>query len=299
MKRIVSIIVTYNRKELLKESLEALFSQTYSNFDIFIIDNASTDGTKEYIEQFINKERVIYFNTGKNLGGAGGFNYGIKAAVTSNYDKIWIMDDDTIPSETALEELMIADQKLNEQYGFLCSDVKWIDGNPCVMNVPNITNKWIEDSKFIREGLLRVEQCSFVSCFLQSSVIREVGLPIRDFFVWGDDAEYTKRISTKLPSYFVSKSLVVHKIHSNIPTDISQDSPDRLFRYQYSYRNMYYVNKAQGSKLSMLLFLYGVYVDVKKVLKSNKKGKCKKIRIIFRSLTAGIKFKPKVEYVEN
>ena len=42
---VIAIIVTYNRKELLKESIEALLQQTYKNFDILVIDIASTDGT--------------------------------------------------------------------------------------------------------------------------------------------------------------------------------------------------------------------------------------------------------------
>lgn len=299
MNKIVAIIVTYNRKVLLNEAIDALLNQTFNQFDIYIVDNASTDGTYDYIQQKIDQfQNISYMNTGENLGGAGGFHYGIKKAVEQNYQKIWIMDDDTIPTPTALEELIKADNILQD-YGFLCSDVKWIDGNPCAMNVPNISNSWISNTQYLSNGLLNVSQCSFVSCFFSSDIVKQVGLPLKEFFVWGDDAEYTKRISEAKDSYFVSKSIVVHKMNSNIPTDISQDSPDRLFRYKFSYRNMYYVNKKQGNKLSMLLYYYGIFLDIKKILRSQQSGKWKKIKIIIKGIRDGRKFKPKIEYINQ
>ena len=76
-KKVIAVIVTYNRKELLKESINALLKQNYKNLRILIIDNNSTDGTKEHISEELKNENVIYENTGENLGGAGGFNYGM------------------------------------------------------------------------------------------------------------------------------------------------------------------------------------------------------------------------------
>ncbi|MCR0263921.1 glycosyltransferase family 2 protein [[Clostridium] innocuum] len=294
---IAAIIVTYNRKKLLREAIDALLKQTYINFDIFIIDNASTDDTFAYIQDMTENDRVYYINTGENLGGAGGFHFGIKEAVTRDYKKIWIMDDDTIATPNALQELLDAEEILQGAYGFLCSDVKWTDGAPCAMNVPNVSNKWIQQTEFLQNGILRVDQCSFVSCFFTADIVRKAGLPIKEFFVWGDDAEYTKRISNIKESYFIPKSIVVHKMNSNIPTDISQDSPDRLFRYKFSYRNMYYVNKRHGSKLSMLLYYYGIFLDIKKIFKSKQKGKWKKIKIILKGIHDGKKFAPDVEYI--
>ena len=103
MNSIIAVIVTYNRKELLKENMEALINQSYKEFDILVVDNASTDGTFEYIKRLVNDNDFIsYFNTGKNLGGAGGFSLGIKEACLKGYEKIWIMDDDTSNTTLAL-----------------------------------------------------------------------------------------------------------------------------------------------------------------------------------------------------
>ena len=86
--KLAAVVVTYNRLSLLKKNIEALQKQKLKiNMDILIIDNASTDGTGKYIKELKNK-KIQYFNTGKNIGGAGGFNYGIRKAVEEKYK--WI-----------------------------------------------------------------------------------------------------------------------------------------------------------------------------------------------------------------
>ena len=121
--KVIAIVVTYNRKQLLKECVNALINQDYKNCDVLIVDNASTDGTREYIEEEMENNRVHYVNTGSNLGGAGGFNYGMKEAYKLGCDFMWIMDDDCIVHKNSLTELINADKQLKGVYGFLSSKV--------------------------------------------------------------------------------------------------------------------------------------------------------------------------------
>ena len=65
MKKCVDIVVTYNRKQLLEENINALLNQTYQNHDIMVIDNASTDHTDEMLKNY--QDKILYYNTGKNL----------------------------------------------------------------------------------------------------------------------------------------------------------------------------------------------------------------------------------------
>jgi GT2 family glycosyltransferase len=95
-KTIAGIVVTYNRLALLEECIEALMAPTDQSFDILIIDNASTDGTGERMQDYVRNGSIRYFNTGENSGGAGGFNYGIRKAYELGYEYFWLMDDDTI-----------------------------------------------------------------------------------------------------------------------------------------------------------------------------------------------------------
>ena len=108
MKRTAAVIVTYNRKAMLQRCLRALCAQTAGVPELWVIDNASTDGTAELVAQ-LNLPTMHYYNTGKNLGGAGGFACGIQQAACSGAEYLWIMDDDCLPEPDALQQLLLAD----------------------------------------------------------------------------------------------------------------------------------------------------------------------------------------------
>ena len=103
MSKICAIVVTYNRLELLKMTIERLLNQTRKLDEIIIINNASTDGTKEFLDGM--KDKVTVKTLSKNLGGAGGFSEGIKFAYEKGHDYFWIMDDDTIAESNSLQVL--------------------------------------------------------------------------------------------------------------------------------------------------------------------------------------------------
>ena len=291
MNQIAIIVVTYNRKELLKKCLGALLKQTVGMADIIVIDNASTDETRKYIDTECEDERVRYIRLKKNIGGAGGFNVGLKKAMDQGYEYFWLMDDDSIPEDDALEKILSADEVLDHNYGFLCSNVIWIDGNPCKMNIPDISNKWIEDSGFIDKGLLRVDRATFVGFFTRREVVERIGYPIKDFFIWADDSNYSFRINEYYPSYFVSGSVIVHEMKNNQPAYIVDDSSGRYDRYFYAYRNRRYNAKKQNKlKEYRNVFLKTL---LKVILKGN--DKTVKLKYMLKGYIAGIFFDPKIE----
>ena len=79
---VAAVVVTYNRLPLLRQCLAALAAQTAQDLTIFLVDNASTDGTAEAVAEMA-LPNLVYRNTGKNLGGAGGFAYGVREAGTT------------------------------------------------------------------------------------------------------------------------------------------------------------------------------------------------------------------------
>ena len=106
-RNVTVIVVTYNRLPLLKQCLAALRAQTVQGFTVLLVDNASTDGTADYIKT-LAMPGLVCRNPGENLGGAGGFAYGIRAAVELGCEAVWIMDDDTLPEPDALAALLAA-----------------------------------------------------------------------------------------------------------------------------------------------------------------------------------------------
>ena len=298
MKDVVAIVVTYNRKEYLKKCLEALLEQR-EICDILIVDNYSTDGTKEEIEKYIHLKQIIYMNTGANLGGAGGFNYGTRKALELGYKYIWLMDDDCIVNKDSLKELLEADKHLNGKYGFLSSVVLWKDGKVCKMNKQKISSNWFEQEMLLKYGLLSTYYATFVSFFVRKEVVEDVGLPIKEFFIWGDDVEYTNRISKKYNCFIVGKSQVLHDTKNNEGSNIARDQVTRLNRYKFAYRNEMYIAKKNGIK-GILRQIAKICLHIFRVLAKNKNGhRIKKWAIIIGSSTKGIFFNPKVEFIKE
>ena len=297
MNNIAAVVVTYNRKELLRENLEALLQQSFSQFDIMIIDNASTDGTYDYIADLAkNNEKIEYFNTGKNLGGAGGFSLGIKKACEEGYERVWIMDDDTIPQATALEELIKADRLLNGNFGFLASTVLWTDNNWNKMNLLR-TDPWhaFEKNDLVEKGIVPINRASFVSLLINSEAVFDLGLPIKEFFIWSDDQEYTDRLSKKYPCYYVSHSKVVHKTATNEGANIAVDSADRIDRYKLAFRNEYYIARRNNNKKEYRINFRG---NILLIIITSPDNKLKRIMTIIKGRLLGIKFKPDIEYLK-
>ena len=69
-RNVTVIVVTYNRLPLLKQCLAALRAQTVQGFTVLLVDNASTDGTADYIKT-LAMPGLVCRNPGENLGGAG------------------------------------------------------------------------------------------------------------------------------------------------------------------------------------------------------------------------------------
>lgn len=297
MQNVCAVVVTYNRLEMLKRCVGALINQTCT-CDILVIDNASDDGTEEWL---LSKKNVLsYLRMEKNTGGAGGFNAGMREAVLRGYKYIWIMDDDTIPKEDALEKLLEADRVLEGKYGWLCSVPLWTDGKECRINRPKLTTNTFDDIQFLGEGLLRVSQATFVGLFLKTATVKQVGLPIKEFFIWGDDIEYTRRIAVRgnIPCFIAGKSIVTHATKDNTGSNIAKDSVERLVRYNYAFRNENYLYRKEGVK-GFLYYFAKCGKNIVCSLVFAKDYRFKRAGIVLKQFFSGLFFNPKVEYLEE
>lgn len=301
MKQVTALVVTYNRLKLLKGNIAAITAQTYPVKHILVIDNNSQDGTKEYLDS-LQIGGLIVKHLAKNLGGSGGFYEGIKIFEEQLTDDfVWIMDDDTIPTSTTLKELSQCWSTIG-QFGFLASNVRWIDGKPAVMNVPAIDQAhWSSDDLEISDNIFypRVSSASFVSLLVPREVISIKGLPYKEFFIWEDDAEYTSRISREYSCYFVPESIVHHKTKSNDGIDIIDESGSRLSRYFYLFRNKTFrARKAKGAEKIKSLGRIGI--EYGQVLFSHGVNqRFKKLGIMSKGIIKGMYFNPKIHYVLN
>ena len=297
MTKCAEVVVTYNRKALLQENLTALLGQTFDDHDILVIDNASTDGTREMVQSMADP-RIKYHNTGKNLGGAGGFAYGMRVALEDGYRYAWLMDDDSVPEPDALESLVRKAEMLGDGFSFLASLVCWTDGNLFPMNFPRLDHEQVihTPTKYAKEQhLLPIGVSSFVGCFVDLKVARKVGLPIADFFIYADDVEYTHRLRREKPAYLDMDSLIVHKAPSNIGADIAKADVKRIDRFYYQSRNgMYDARKSKAvlKRFWVVAKRYGA------ILRHAPDHKLKRMWVLTKGTVAGLFYSPKIEYVD-
>lgn len=230
---IVAVIVTYNRVSLLREVLASLEAQSSQLDEIIVVDNASTDGTAQFLANWQGPRR-INARQANNTGGAGGFKAGIKYAFERKADWIWCMDDDCVPRDDALERLLEA-AYAEPVAGFFASRVLWTDGSPCLMNgtIPLAGHQQSPTG-----AITRIAGCSFVSVLLSRAAVADVGLPVAEFFIWYDDVEYTRRISVKFPSYLVPGSITIHKtLRNSAPLDFTEMDESNIWKFEYGVRN--------------------------------------------------------------
>lgn len=297
---VAAVVVTYNRKTLLQQCIAHLLAQSAA-CDILVVDNASTDGTDEWLAGQAQQPRIKVHRLPSNMGGAGGFNHGMRWAVEAGYDYVWIMDDDCLPESDALEKLMQADALLGgpAQYGFLSSVVLWTDGHECQMNRQKVCKQCFEHFELLKQGVLQIEQATFVSLLFPAETIRRFGLPIKEYFIWGDDIEYTRRVARrgKRPCFMVGQSQVVHAMKNNTGSNIAVDDMQRLDRYRLAARNESCTYRKDGIK-GIALYIARCGRSFLWILTSARDHRLRRIWTLLKGIGQGLLFWPKEEHIQ-
>jgi rhamnopyranosyl-N-acetylglucosaminyl-diphospho-decaprenol beta-1,3/1,4-galactofuranosyltransferase len=239
--RVVAVVVAYNRRELLAETLDALAGSTRVLDGVVVVDNASTDGSAELARTHPVGPEVVRLE--RNTGGAGGFAAGIAHALTAfAADLVWLMDDDTIPTPTALAELLAARAAYPGRPALLASRAVWHDGREHPMNTPRerpfVAARLRERASAV--GAVQVRTASFVSLLLDAGAVRAEGLPVAAYFIWNDDFEYSARLLRRRVGLFVPASVVEHRTRTFGATDVDPgerfyfEVRNKLWMYRYS-----------------------------------------------------------------
>lgn len=294
MGTVSAIIVTYNRLPLLKECISNLINQNFILDNIFVVNNNSSDGTKEYLDSMFETTIVRPINLEENIGGAGGFSRGLKYAYeNSSSDYFLIMDDDTMSEKDTIVELVKKADQLD--FGFLCSDVRWYkDDNACLLNCPVVDRDWNDK---LGEGLVKLKSASFVSFMVSRNMVKEYGLPISEMFIWADDVEYSTRLSLQKNSYLVTNSRVIHKCKSNNNDDsIMNCEKKRIFYYRCMYRNRMYIYRKHYGLSYRLLYFMDFLVTAFMVPFKAHDFRIKRFSAVLSGTFQGLFFNPKLKY---
>jgi GT2 family glycosyltransferase len=233
---VVAVVVTWNRRDLLQESLAALRAQAHPPAAIVVVDNASTDGTSELLDSsYASEPGLDVIHLRENTGGAGGFTVGVERALAHHPDLVWLLDDDTVPTPTAAQELVrVWRDHPGGHPAVVASRVVWTDGRDHPMNTPRPKPRAsaAETATARSLGAVPIRSASFVSVMCSADRIRERGLPVADYFLWNDDFEYSTRLIRDDVGLYCPDSVVVHKTKVFGSTDA--DPGERFF---YEVRN--------------------------------------------------------------
>ncbi len=217
---VTAVIVTYNRKELLKTCLAAMLAQTRKPDHILVVDNASTDGTRAMLTEagWLSRFGIELLALTNNTGGAGGFMAGIVHALKGQADWIWIMDDDARPEPGALDALLRADPDPNAMYAAAAladtddlAELVW----PAVPTSVEGSGKSMICKNELPATPFPVTNAPFIGMLIHRHLVARIGLPDPDFFVSGDDADYCARAWTAGSGVWLVPRAVVR--HPRIP----------------------------------------------------------------------------------
>lgn len=289
---VCTVVVTYNRKDLLIKCIESLINQTLKPQAIYIVDNNSTDNTPEllikhnYLKTTPQLENNIwtssteyeqitikYIHLPENIGGAGGFYYGVKQAYEDNYDWVWIMDDDAFPTPACLENLepyydledtvALASLKVDLNNNILYHHRGYFNFNHGLPIQEHITS---EDTKV---PVKDIDMASFVGLLVKKDAIKKIGYPKKEFFIHTDDLEYCIRLRTTGKIKLINKSIIKHAEGSVQGTykktvlgvTANRRPYDKLWINYYMQRNLIWIGrKYSTNKLSLYTTIIKNYI---------------------------------------
>lgn len=245
--KVCAIVVTYNRLALLKECIKALLEQTYPIDEIVVVNNDSTDGTKDWLNENSGLLKIIHQD---NLGGAGGFYTGVKYAYSQGFDWMWLMDDDVQPSLNCLENLLKYD---SDNIGILQPirkhEDKYVLFESKELDLSSLTKELHQNfinEKEIGNEPIAIRTVPFEGPLIKKEVIDSIGFPNKDYFIFYDDTDFSYRtslISRKIK--LIPKAVLIKKL---LP---KQDTESLSWRKKYEIRNSSYFDRIYGKNLKV------------------------------------------------
>ena len=236
MDKVIAVIVTYNRQQLLSECINALKNQTRKVDKILVINNGSTDETSNWLQS----QHSIDHISQENVGSAGGFYTGIKTAYESGYSWMWLMDDDGYPKVDALEKLLEVDGE--ELMLRNCAVIDKDDKKSFVWKT--LHYKSIDD---VKSKVIQNIAHPFNGTLLHRRIVERVGFPNPRLFLWGDETEYYYRIIKKNAIPFCTITNSIH-YHPSTSFSYKQEWDYKTgWKMYYYIRNRFHVHRSKFS----------------------------------------------------
>ena len=199
--KVAIIILTWNKKEYVLTLLNCIKNLDYKNYDIIVVDNASTDGTVEALKKSFPDIHLIV-NT-ENLGGTGGFNTGMKYALGKGvYKYLWLLDNDVEVDANALTKLVDVLESSPEiaiagsaMYDLTNEDKLLELGYFIDLERGRFNNNMPDEPT--KTKFMIVDSVSSCSLCVSTDAIADVGIWDENYFIYCDDVDWNIRFGQK------------------------------------------------------------------------------------------------------
>jgi GT2 family glycosyltransferase len=256
------VIVNYNGSKLTIDCINSLQKSTFTDFQVYIVDNGSKEEEIEMLKSYCNKQTMVtLFDTKVNNGIATGNNIGVAAALKGKCKYIMLLNNDTIVDEAMVEILV----NKAEQGNRLCTPVMFYFDEPnkiwCAggklnrmkgMTAHFFENQYIEDVKLEEKEVEYVPTCCLL---IESSLFEEMGNFDANYFLYYDDTDFIYRLNKKgYKIQFVPSAKLWHKVSSS-----SGGAESKLSVYYLNRNRFYFIRKnfTGLQKVIAMSFTYG------------------------------------------
>ncbi|MFN8189385.1 MAG: glycosyltransferase family 2 protein [Nocardioidaceae bacterium] len=246
--RVVAVVVTFNRADLLDLMLDGLAAQTRPLDLVVVVDNASTDHTADVLAARTDLPlEVLHEET--NTGGAGGFHRGLRIAHERGADRMWLLDDDVVPAADCLEVLLRHDEPClmvvrEDRQGRLVekSAVHFDLTSPLAIRPKRDSVETRYASRAAMPELVDLDVVAFEGFLVQRRVVDAVGLPDERYFIFYDDVDFALRARRAgFPIKAVRDAVLVRQL------DFDQQHALDSWKGYYMYRNLFVVHRRYGA----------------------------------------------------
>lgn len=222
------IIATYNSEKTLKATLESLLNQSFTDFEVIIIDGLSTDNTLNIIKENEQKFGVLnipyYWNTEKDSGIYDAWNKGLKK-VNTNWIAFLGSDDTYYPN--ALE---LYNKKINENLdiNYICSQVEYIDNNGKILKILGNPYKYNQ--------MIRYMNIAHVGSFHHKSLFEKFGNYNTTYKIVADYDFFMKCGKNIQPAYF--EIITAQMLNSGISNNNTKIVYSEILKIQLSHKHI-------------------------------------------------------------
>lgn len=267
--KVYIVILNWNGWRDTVECLNSLEDLDYSNYEIVVVDNASTDDSVKKIRE--RYPQLTILESDFNRGFSGGNNIGIRHALKQEADYVWLLNNDTVVDRKALTALV---ERMEEdpEIGICGSKLIYYHKPDTIQALAGGRyNRWLGISRHIGEGgdanhdfnVQEIEnKLAYIvgaSMLVSNEFVKEVGLLCEDYFLYYEEIDWAVRAKNRYRLGFAKESVVFHKVGASI----QKDNPNKSIKsrladyYQIKNRLKFTWNHYPGLILTVYISVLG------------------------------------------